>query len=594
MSDRLSWPDEGRGHEGGRGDGRQEDVVTPPPGYRSASWPALGAADAPVEDTDLLRARVEQSLGAMYEIIGEVGRGGMAVVYHAVERSGGRAVALKVLRSDQMRDPDTVSRFEREAMLTLRLRHEGIVQTFTVHSLAPRGMALALEFMAGGTLKDRLERSGRLSADDTRRLLADVALALAHAHELGIVHRDLKPDNIFFELAGSRAKIGDFGIAHAGPTDNLTLDGTAIGTPAYMSPEQIDGRGIDARSDVYGLGLVAWEMLTGQSPWKGETLFRMIERQRKDRLPPIETFRQDVPRDLIAVIDRCLEKSPERRWQDMRQLIAALGTDVSSAAAAPPEPEPPPPPRAAPVPRPGETIRYDARHATAAAPSAQSVPSVPSDTSDASDATVEPEPSNERPVQPRTPTPAPVQPSAGAATAPARRSRTVMMLVGGAVAVAAVAIAMVNTGSSRPPGAGEAPALSRDSVPQAVSQRPLVAPPVPDTTAARDAVPSGDLPLVATERARVEPPPVEKPSPTFDQTPAPVVAKEPAPDAATIRRVEANVEELMAEGKYLDAALAAQRALPRDRYRELRTRIASACFAEDSLVARNPTCVRIP
>lgn len=582
MTDRLVWPDEGPSRSRDA-TGGPEGVVTPPPGFTSASWGGGRAPGDHTDDVDLLRVRVEQSLGNWYEVVGEVGRGGMAVVYRARERASAREVALKVLRSDQVRDPETVARFEREAMLTLRLRHPGVVQTYMVHSLAPRGMALALEFMAGGTLKDRLRKSGRLAADDVRRILIDVASALAFAHEQGVVHRDIKPDNIFFDAAGSSAKIGDFGIARAGASDHLTMTGMAIGTPAYMSPEQIDSHAVDARSDVYSLGLVAWEMLTGESPWKGEPLFRMIDRQRKDALPSIEGYRGDVPRDLVRAIERALEKEPDRRWRDMGELLAALGAapamvvETSESFESPATSAPATP--LMPIPEPAEgrldaTVRYDAKSAAGRPPAVLPMEAGSPTTVD----WAEPPPPSRRAAR--------VVTSAKRATRVTKSSDGREIEVGWAAGGAL--LATVGIGFLMSSWAGQDVERASSDAATAV---PAVAP-------ARPAMPPTVVvsPLPSRQAAAIpqRKPPI--PPPGVDRVAAPDV------DGAEIRRVEAAVNEARDAGQYLQAAQVLQAAkhwLPSDRFRSLRARIVSACEAENAFARvrgeeENADCARIP
>ena len=212
-------------------------------------------------------------LDAEYEIIGEIGRGGMAVVYLAREREGDRMVAIKVVRAKYVEDEHAVARFAREARTVAQLQHPSIVTIHAVKRLPDRSLALVMQYVPGRTLKMAVRQDGPFRVDRAERVLRDIGEALAYAHQRGIVHRDVKPENIFLDETSGRALLSDFGIARSMEADaNLTLTGMAIGTPAYMSPEQVDGAEIDGRSDIYSLGLVAWEMLPGARPWEGEGL----------------------------------------------------------------------------------------------------------------------------------------------------------------------------------------------------------------------------------------------------------------------------------------------------------------------------------
>lgn len=280
-----------------------------------------------------LRAGIEEALGHDYEVLDELGQGGMAVVFRGRRRSDGATVALKVLRSEHIRDPDTLARFRREAELTLTLKHPAIVQTFAVMDFPPQGMVLALEYMSGGTLKAYLARAGALSPGEVESVLRSIASALGFAHARGIVHRDVKPDNIFLDAHSGLAKLGDFGIARGAGTDTLTVHGTVIGTPAYMSPEQIEGHAVGPASDFYSLGMVAWHLLTGRQPWEGDSMAAIVRRQLMDTLPPVAAFRPDVPPSLQWLLHLCLRKSPQERPQSAEEVLAIIDGVVMPATA---------------------------------------------------------------------------------------------------------------------------------------------------------------------------------------------------------------------------------------------------------------------
>lgn len=316
--DRYSWPD--RQSEKTQRLGPSGPIV--PPGAAVSSWPG-GGLEA-TDDTDLLRLRVEQTLGDQYELKEEVGRGGMAVVFRALSRASGTEVALKVVRGELLKDEETRRRFEREARLTHQLDHPNIVRTLAVHEIPPRGIVLAMEFVGGGTLKQRIRRDGALPPAEATRVMGEVAAALAFAHQRGIVHRDLKPENIFLDGKSGRAKLGDFGIARGTGTDSLTMTGTAIGTPAYMSPEQIDGHAVDHRSDLYSLGLIGWEMLTGTQPWAGETLYSTVYKQKHEYLRPPSQVRQGVPESCNALLLRLMQKNTAERPASAAEVLGLL------------------------------------------------------------------------------------------------------------------------------------------------------------------------------------------------------------------------------------------------------------------------------
>ncbi len=287
-------------------------------------------------------------LEAEFEIVRELGRGGTAVVYLARDRELGRDVAIKLIRPSYLQDEEAIARLEREARTVGKLQHPNIVLLLGSRRLGKHGLALILQYVPGENLKECLRREGRLSVDRVRAILTDVTTGLAHAHRRRIVHRDIKPENVYLDEDAGVARLADFGIARAWDSDSgLTLPGTALGTPSYMSPEQVDGRDLDGRSDVYSLGLLAWEMLTGEAPWSGESLYNVIYKQKHERLRPVTEFRDDVPESLSAVLDRALEKDPEARWRSAAEFLEALGGEASApsekAGMAPALPVPPPP-----------------------------------------------------------------------------------------------------------------------------------------------------------------------------------------------------------------------------------------------------------
>jgi serine/threonine protein kinase/uncharacterized protein YecT (DUF1311 family) len=280
-----------------------------------AAEPMSQEADFP---TDL------QALERDYDLVRELGHGGMAAVYLARHRATGRLVAIKAIRGRYVDDPEVLRRFAREARTVADLDHPNILRTEAIEQIDDRAVAIIMEYIEGGTVRDRLREYGAFSAEATEHVLRDVAKALSYAHGRGIVHRDVKPENVFLDPARGRALLADFGIARRIEGESITLLGASLGTPQYMSPEQIDGRRVDGRSDIYSVGVLGWELLTGRRPWAGENLYSIIYKQKHEVLPRITTLRPRVPANLLVAIERALEKDPDQRWQSAEELVAHL------------------------------------------------------------------------------------------------------------------------------------------------------------------------------------------------------------------------------------------------------------------------------
>lgn len=276
-------------------------------------------------------AHVIEELSDEYTLLGELGRGGSAIVYRARDRALLRDVAIKVVRPRFAGSADeAIARLEREAQTVARLQHPHIVTVHAVKRLGDGGLALVMQLVPGRTLKQAIVDDGPFAPERAERVLREVAEALAFAHAHGVVHRDVKPENVFLDAASGRALLSDFGIAHSSEFDSrLTMDGAAIGTPAYMAPEQIDGAPANARSDLYSLGIVGWEMLTGEQPWNGDALYTVIYKQKHEPLPAIAALRPgQVPARLQYIVERMLQKRPAARWAGADGLLVALNAWV--------------------------------------------------------------------------------------------------------------------------------------------------------------------------------------------------------------------------------------------------------------------------
>ncbi len=266
---------------------------------------------------DALRDRVEAALGDAYDFEAEVGRGGMGVVYRARDRKLRRLVAVKVLPPELAFREEIRTRFLREAETAAQLNHPNIVPIYAVEEREAL-VCFVMALIDGESLGARLAREKRPPIADVRRILHDVADALAYAHKHGIVHRDIKPDNILLDRATGRPMVTDFGIARAMEGDSrLTMTGIAVGTPAYMSPEQATGdREIDGRSDLYALAIVGYQMLTGDLPFQASNTPSMMMKHISERPRPLHEVRADVPHRLGSAVERAMAKKPEDRWPD--------------------------------------------------------------------------------------------------------------------------------------------------------------------------------------------------------------------------------------------------------------------------------------
>ncbi len=303
---------------------------------------------------DAVRLR---SLARRYELLRELGRGGMAVVYLARDRELGREVAVKVIHAQHADDAETVARMEREARTVARLDHSGIVTLYETRHLEDGSLALVMQYVPGTTLREAIRQGGPFAFERAVRVLRDLAGALAYAHGRRIVHRDVKPGNVYLDEETGRALLADFGIARWTDAEELTMEGTALGTPTYMSPEQVDGGAVDGRSDLYGLGLVGYEMLTGRRPWEGATIYATIYNHRNVAIPPLATLRPGVPPRLAAAVEVALRKDRDTRWAGAGELLACL---AGTGAVPPPLPAASPPAPAS-TPLPDErnpTLRY--------------------------------------------------------------------------------------------------------------------------------------------------------------------------------------------------------------------------------------------
>ncbi len=261
-----------------------------------------------------------------YEVLAELGRGGMATVYLAHEISLDRKVAIKVMAPQLMFGEGMAERFRREARTAASLSHPHIIPIYAVKE-AGRVLYFVMKFVAGRPLDDIIRQVGPLPIPMARAVLSQVGSALGYAHRRGIIHRDIKPANIMIDDEGWPV-VTDFGIAKVAETQGLTMTGVAVGTPSYMSPEQCAAKEVTGRSDQYSLGIVAYEMITGKQPFVADTAMAIMWQHFNDPPRPIREHRPDCPPDLEAAVLRMIEKQPDARWPSIEEAIAAMGASA--------------------------------------------------------------------------------------------------------------------------------------------------------------------------------------------------------------------------------------------------------------------------
>src|SRR4051794_30863151 len=261
-------------------------------------------------------------LSGRYRLDVQIGTGGMSTVYRAFDQTLERVVAVKLMHREVATDSDQLERFRREARAVAQLSHPHIVGVIDAGEDDGRPY-IVLEYVEGETLKERIRRQGRLPIPEAIAYAIEIAHALGTAHSRHIVHRDVKPQNVLIDEEGS-AKVTDFGIARTLEEDGLTADGRVLGTTDYVSPEQALGHDVNGQSDIYSLGVVLFEMLTGDVPFHGENQVSVAMKHVREDLPDIQTRRPEVSATLAAVLDHMTEKDPERRYPDAGALVADL------------------------------------------------------------------------------------------------------------------------------------------------------------------------------------------------------------------------------------------------------------------------------
>jgi predicted Zn-dependent peptidase len=264
-----------------------------------------------------------------YEMLGELGRGGMGIVYKAKDGETGEVLAIKVLKPEISANPQVLERFKNELLLAHKITHRNVARLYEFHRVG-ESVYVSMEYVEGESLRALLQRERKLEVERGIELARQIAGGLAEAHRQTIVHRDLKPENIMIAPDGS-VKIMDFGISRSFAED-ATVTGSVVGTPAYMAPEQAEGRALDQRTDIYAFGLILYEMFTGEAAFKGDTAVTVALKQVRERPTLPTALAPSLPKYIESAIMKCVEKDPAARFQSVDEVIQALDGTVAAPA----------------------------------------------------------------------------------------------------------------------------------------------------------------------------------------------------------------------------------------------------------------------
>jgi serine/threonine-protein kinase len=283
--------------------------------------------------TGFAGALIGTVLSGRYRLESKLGSGGMSTVFLARDETLERWVAIKVMHREISDQPDQIERFRREARAVAQLSHPNVVAVIDAGEDGGYPY-IVLEYVQGETLKQRIDRLGRLPVDEAVAYAIEIGRGLAAAHARRLVHRDVKPQNVLIDSEG-RAKVTDFGIARSLESDGLTKTGRVLGTTDYVAPEQAMGHGVDSRSDIYSLGVLLYEMLTGEVPFRAETVVGVAMKHVNEEMPDVQAVRPEISSALAAVIERSTAKDPGKRYEDigafLRDLEGALEVEVARA-----------------------------------------------------------------------------------------------------------------------------------------------------------------------------------------------------------------------------------------------------------------------
>lgn len=263
-----------------------------------------------------------------YKIIREIGHGGMAIVYEAYQQSLDRNVAIKIIPRALVEEPEYLERFKREATAAARLNHPNIVSIHgfgqfsnTYYYVMDKAKGKTLDNLIEEKKRELLKSAQHFNIDDALKIITQTASALSYAHKQGVIHRDIKPGNLMIDEESGRALITDFGLARSAKWEKITPRATLFGTPAYMSPEQSSGKELDKRTDIYSLGAVLYEMLTGRMPYPGSNALEVIDKVKTEPIVPPRSINPNITHGIESIILKTMSKDIRLRYQDMDELI---------------------------------------------------------------------------------------------------------------------------------------------------------------------------------------------------------------------------------------------------------------------------------
>jgi tetratricopeptide (TPR) repeat protein/predicted Ser/Thr protein kinase len=301
----------------------QATVVQPnPPGEGGTSVKTPSGPRSYVTSYQNVVLEVGDLLGERYEIQALLGEGGMGAVYKAADRAVDRVVALKLIRPEMASNPAILARFKQELLTAHQVTHKNVIRIYDLAE-ADGVKFITMEYVEGSDLRQLLREHGKFAPDEAVNIIRDVCMALDAAHSVGIIHRDLKPQNIMRDKAG-RILVMDFGLARSVQSEGMTQTGALLGTIEYMSPEQAMGKTLDQRSDLFAVGLIFYELLSGKMPFKAETAMASLLMRNQERAVPLSEIDATVPAGLSDIVSRCLERDLERRYPSAAEIVADL------------------------------------------------------------------------------------------------------------------------------------------------------------------------------------------------------------------------------------------------------------------------------